>query len=222
MASSPNTSSVCKKQDTTAKLNQNKTRYLRCRFCRTFLLSSVKLITSHQPDARECGNCLYLNEDELSSWSWLQNQIEQSEWTKGRLYCPKKNCNARIGGFDYVQGVLCSCGVFTVPAIWIHGKVDIDIVSSTGTRKLIQSTNDGEPTAFGPESKPQRNKKICLPIIQTENQLTNEEVGRLIPYRQSMLKTFWSLQETGQNYLPTEKMIVLNVKTVIKIQNQFK
>lgn len=118
-----------------------KTMYsLRCRHCRTVLLCSDKLKLSHESSREGCGNCLYLDDDDLPSW--IQNEVDSSGWTKGRIHCPKEGCPARVGGFDFVQGLLCSCGFLIIPAIWIqNGKVDVNAVSTaeqpSGPRREI-------------------------------------------------------------------------------------
>ena len=102
---------------------------IRCRLCREQLLLSDKIKFSHPGKAELCGNCLILDEEFLPSW--INNEIECSSWTKGRLKCPRVECTARVGGFDYIQGLLCGCGEFTIPAIWIQdGKVDVRAINS--------------------------------------------------------------------------------------------
>lgn len=131
---------------------------LRCRLCRTHLLSS-DLTSSHKINPGLCGNCLYLNEEDQLP-SWIQNEVELSGWTKGKIYCPKQNCNARVGGFDFVQGLLCACGVFTIPAIWIQdGKVDINIISTTDVRSSDQANGAS-------------NQQQIVPIPERKNDLS--------------------------------------------------
>ena len=101
---------------------------IRCRLCRRKLLISGKIKFSHSEKTEPCGNCIFLDEEHLPGW--IKEEIENSSWTKGRLKCPRENCTARVGGFDYIQGLLCGCGEFTIPAIWIQdGKVDVRTVN---------------------------------------------------------------------------------------------
>jgi hypothetical protein len=42
---------------------------------------------------------------------------------KGRLHCPK--CQCRVGGFDFVSGQKCACGLCVLPAVHlVSSKVD--------------------------------------------------------------------------------------------------
>jgi hypothetical protein len=109
-----------------------KTYCIRCRLCRKQLIVSNKIKRSHSSGNKAtepCGNCIFLDEEFLSDW--IRDEIENSLWTKGRLKCPGVGCPARVGGFDFVQGLLCRCGEFTIPAIWIQdGKVDVTAINS--------------------------------------------------------------------------------------------
>ena len=127
---------------------EQKTYCIRCRLCRKELLTSDKIKFSHSGNTEPCGNCIFLNEEHLPDW--IKEEIEYSSWTKGRLKCPKENCTARVGGFDYVQGLLCGCGDFTIPAIWIQdGKVDLRTVDSnvtlTANMSYVPSNDEAYP-----------------------------------------------------------------------------
>jgi hypothetical protein len=112
--------------------SEKKTYCIRCRLCRKQLIVSNKIKRSHSSGNKAtepCGNCIFLDEEFLSDW--IRDEIENSLWTKGRLKCPGVGCPARVGGFDFVQGLLCRCGEFTIPAIWIQdGKVDVRAINS--------------------------------------------------------------------------------------------
>jgi len=64
--------------------------------------------------------------EKCSSWflkhesmlSWIAESVEEAQWTEGKIYCPK--CKSRIGAFDFIHGIQCNCGRFTIPAIWIQ------------------------------------------------------------------------------------------------------
>ena len=123
---------------------EHKTYCIRCRLCRKQLLVSDKVTFSHSGKTEACGNCIFLDEDFLPQW--IKDEIENSSWTKGRLKCPRTDCTARVGGFDFVQGLLCGCGELTIPAIWIQdGKVDVrannsnDVTSTAKPRSMSNS-----------------------------------------------------------------------------------
>lgn len=68
---------------------------------------------------------IYLNEDALEKW--IQDEIERSEWTKGKLKCIK--CTANVGSFDFVTGQKCDCKQFNQPSVhFIRSKVDVEEV----------------------------------------------------------------------------------------------
>ena len=109
---------------------ETKTYNIRCRLCRKQLFISDRVKFSHSGSSDGCGNCIFLDEDFIPDW--IQSEIENSSWTKGRLKCPRAQCTARVGGFDFIQGLLCGCGKLTIPAIWIQdGKVDVRIISNS-------------------------------------------------------------------------------------------
>lgn len=76
----------------------------------------------------ECSSVLgrteiYLDEDVLEEW--IQMEIEHTEWTKGKLKCPK--CTANVGSFDFVAGLKCDCKQFNQPSIhFIRSKIDLE------------------------------------------------------------------------------------------------
>ena len=116
-------------EDSELDYSDMQTYAVRCRLCRKQLLVSNKIKFSHVGKTEPCGNCLFLDEEFLPDW--IKDEIENMSWTKGRLKCPRPECTARVGGFDFVQGLLCSCGEFTIPAVWIQdGKVDIRAINS--------------------------------------------------------------------------------------------
>lgn len=68
---------------------------------------------------------IFLNEDALEPW--IQEEIENSEWTKGKLKCIK--CAANVGSFDFVTGQKCDCRQFNQPSVhFIRSKLDLEQV----------------------------------------------------------------------------------------------
>lgn len=156
---------------------------VRCRLCRRHLLSSDKVTNSHEKSPELCGNCLYLEEDELPPW--IENEVELSGWTKGRIYCPAQNCTARIGGFNFVQGLRCACGVFTIPAIWMQdGKVDVNTISSNTISSNTVSSSHGQAGRGKPDKKKStpckkdpdfRNPKVVQMVATVAEALARED-----------------------------------------------
>eukprot|EP00794_Sanderia_malayensis_P009763 gene9763-10762_t len=92
----------------------------RCRLCRFTLFETEDISKTHNL-TEECSSW-FLRDDE-GMLSWVQTLIDEAGWTEGKLYCPK--CNARVGGFDFVHSVPCSCGNDVIPAIWCpKSKID--------------------------------------------------------------------------------------------------
>lgn len=111
---------------------------IKCRKCRTVVMKVLidNLLDAHSDKfenylAQIRSDCpsiigrteIYLNEDALEQW--IQDEIEKSEWTKGRLKCIK--CTANVGSFDFVTGQKCECKQFNQPSVhFIRSKIDIE------------------------------------------------------------------------------------------------
>jgi len=57
-----------------------------------------------------------VEEDSMPVPRWIQEKIDESGWTKGKISCP--HCSARIGGFDFV-------GKGDFPIYLVRSKVDV-------------------------------------------------------------------------------------------------
>lgn len=113
---------------------------IKCRKCRTVIMkvSGDNLLDAHsgkysQHAAQIQSDCtsiigrteMYFNEDALESW--IQDEIEKSEWTKGKLKCTK--CTANVGSFDFVTGQKCDCKQFNQPSVhFIRSKIDLESI----------------------------------------------------------------------------------------------
>lgn len=113
---------------------------IKCRKCRTIIMkvSADNLLDAHSDRfskdlAQIQSDCpsiigrteIYLNEDALEPW--IQEEIERSEWTKGKLKCVK--CTANVGSFDFVAGQKCECKQFNQPSVhFIRSKIDLEDV----------------------------------------------------------------------------------------------
>lgn len=145
---------------------EEKTYCIRCRLCRRELLTSEKIKFSHSGKYEPCGNCIFLNEEHLPAW--ITEEIENSSWRKGRLKCPTENCTARVGGFDYIQGLLCGCGDFTIPAIWIQdGKVDVRTVDGNGVTSTIMPSIPSNDEAYPRQMPVVRVRCSCCSLRRT-------------------------------------------------------
>lgn len=107
----------------------------RCRKCRLVLLSRESLLTCHNEPLSEvpiddqqqkCATLttvLFVAEQKVQDW--MRTQIDEANWTKGRISCPGNGCGARIGSFNFVGGAYCACSKNELPAIQIiRSKVD--------------------------------------------------------------------------------------------------
>lgn len=74
----------------------------------------------------------------------------QSQWTEGKLYCPK--CTSRIGSFNFTQGVRCSCFTFIIPAIWIQ-KCKVDQTSTSDSKPNIRLPDNPDNNGDGGNTK---------------------------------------------------------------------
>lgn len=113
---------------------------IKCRKCRTIIMkvSMDNLLDAHSDKyesdlAQLKSDCpsiigrteIYLNEDALELW--IQEEIEKSEWTKGKMKCIK--CAANVGSFDFVAGLKCECKLFNPPSVhFIRSKIDLECI----------------------------------------------------------------------------------------------
>lgn len=112
--------------------------HIKCRKCRTIIMkvSASDLLDAHAdkftitppqieaPCSTVSGRTeIFLNEEALDAW--IQEEIEKSEWTKGKLKCLK--CASNVGSFDFVACQKCDCKQFNQPSVHvIQSKVDIE------------------------------------------------------------------------------------------------
>ena len=110
----------------------------KCRKCRLGLLSHESLLTCHnrpltqesppplEDPSEKCETLTtVLFVDEQKVQDWMRQQIDQGNWTKGRITCPGNKCGARIGSFNFIGGVYCACSKNELPPIQIiRSKVD--------------------------------------------------------------------------------------------------
>src|SRR5438874_2188459 len=49
----------------------------------------------------------YIPEDNMPTW--MKPNVDRGDWVKGKVQCPK--CEARLGSYNFVSGMKCSCGL---------------------------------------------------------------------------------------------------------------
>ncbi|CAH1251552.1 RNF180 [Branchiostoma lanceolatum] len=142
---------------------------LKCRRCRLLLVNGRSVVGSHgngdNCPMEDLSTLWYISDSDIPDW--IQEQIVQVHWTKGRLLCPK--CAGRLGSFDFVSLVKCPCGDQVFPPIHIQRcRVDVDKVSP----KHIPKTHQGERLAL----------KMCETKEQACGILTSEHLadGQLV------------------------------------------
>lgn len=114
--------------------SEDKQKIIKCRKCRVVLtqVQPSNLLNAHSEQHsnesnEECPSIsshteFYLNEDQLDQW--IQQEIEKSDFTKGKLKCFK--CASNVGSFDFITGQKCECRSFTQPAVHlIRSKIDV-------------------------------------------------------------------------------------------------
>lgn len=112
-------------------------KIIKCRKCRIILTTAPTsdLLNAHNEQhsnesSTVCPSItnqteLYLNEEHLDTW--IQEEIEKSDWTKGKLKCSK--CGSNVGSFDFITGQKCECRSFAQPAVhFIKSKIDVHVV----------------------------------------------------------------------------------------------
>lgn len=118
---------------------------IKCRSCRKVLISPEEridelnahnIVTSGN-HAGFFSNCLsvsnptsiYLDPDHANTVEWIQTEITNSEWSKGKLKCP--NCQVVVGSFSFLNSIPCVCGNYQLPPLQlIVSKVDVKKILS--------------------------------------------------------------------------------------------
>lgn len=136
--------------------NVSDSKLYKCRKCRLSLFKGDYVVNAHsktvhgdEVNPKEDSVCCasltekdtvwYLKDDNLPAW--VEPLINQANWIKGKLTCPK--CNGRIGSFDYVCGSKCQCGDYVLPAVHVvRGKIDCDTMGLLS--KIVTSTDATE------------------------------------------------------------------------------
>ncbi|XP_023218338.1 E3 ubiquitin-protein ligase RNF180-like isoform X2 [Centruroides sculpturatus] len=115
----------------------------KCRKCRHILFTSENVIPSHNAAYDKSTNMTVCEdlENEKHVWflkddvleEWMEKQIDQGNWIKGKLCCP--TCSNRIGSYDFVSGSQCTCGI-VLPAIHVvKSKIDFELKSEIDSIK---------------------------------------------------------------------------------------
>ncbi|XP_018574356.1 E3 ubiquitin-protein ligase RNF180-like [Anoplophora glabripennis] len=110
-------------------------RDIKCKKCRKSILNEGQtkdlFLNAHSSPVasppEECASVqeqsnIFLNEELLPHWIILR--IEAEKWSRGKLNCPY--CDSKIGSFDFVSGLKCSCSSnFLPPVHVIKSKIDL-------------------------------------------------------------------------------------------------
>lgn len=112
---------------------------IRCRNCRRVLVSpesEIEALNGHgeklSHDKVRGENCLslslptsvYIDPENAANVDWLQKEISDSEWSKGKLKC--SSCSAVVGSFSFLNSIACDCKKFQLPPLqFILSKIDI-------------------------------------------------------------------------------------------------
>lgn len=98
-------------------------RKIKCRKCRHLIFDDKQVCNSHgdslsftdnSPEmCNPIANVWYIREDLIPTW--LKQQVDDADWTKGKIFCP--TCKCRIGSFDFVSGSKCQCGSHVLPSL---------------------------------------------------------------------------------------------------------
>lgn len=110
----------------------HKMNNFKCRKCRTVLFNKNSVLTCHgklqeNTSGDDCSKSFsdVLFVSEQPQIDWIVNQIDLSEWTKGRLTCPTPKCGARLGSFNFVEDKKCICRKHFLASVQvIKSKVD--------------------------------------------------------------------------------------------------
>lgn len=119
---------------------------IKCRKCRKVLIApenKIQAINAHHIEINESSSSrgprsgrdqscasvaqptsLYIDPDLANNVDWIQQEIIESEWSKGKLKCP--SCQVDVGSFSFLNSMPCQCGKFQLPSLQlIVSRVDV-------------------------------------------------------------------------------------------------
>lgn len=114
---------------------------IKCRNCRKVLIapdSGIEVLKPHDScDKIVALNCpsvtqptsIYIDPDTTQNVEWIQKEIVDSEWSRGKLKCP--GCQLAVGSFSFHNSTPCTCGKTQLPPLQL-------IVSKVDVRKDLQ------------------------------------------------------------------------------------
>nr|XP_047139757.1 E3 ubiquitin-protein ligase RNF180 isoform X2 [Hydra vulgaris] len=148
-----------------------------CRKCRSKIFEGKDLLQNHLTNTK-C-SLWFLQSDEILPW--VNELVNEAEWTKGKLYCP--NCKARIGSFDFINIIPCECGAETIPAIYCvkskvdHKKSKMPVIDSLTSNNLHLDITDNKNK--GLEIQPQEIGMQHNSILRLNDSMQHNSILRL-------------------------------------------
>ncbi|XP_071788424.1 uncharacterized protein [Asterias amurensis] len=138
----------------------------KCRKCRRFLFNEDSILrstsakdsdltTTYHQRSGASGASLYISED--ATPSWIKTAIEESQWTRGKLACPK--CRGRLGSFDFLTPSIRHHQDHQGPWSSVHiigSRVDHELPQSQ-LAKLRGGVRDQDPQVKG-QASPTKSK----------------------------------------------------------------
>ncbi|XP_031573018.1 uncharacterized protein LOC116307015 [Actinia tenebrosa] len=163
-------SEICQFPDERASVGDT----FRCRKCRVYLFCFDNLSPFHKKTepVDQC-SAWYIDSDEIDGSAgrdtlvWVKEAVNKSQWTEGKLYCPK--CTSRIGSFNFTQGVRCSCFTYIIPAIWFQ-KCKVDQISACDSKPNIRLPDNPDNNSDGDSHTQDRSPMYYMESSQTGSQ----------------------------------------------------
>ena len=154
---------------------------IKCKKCRKDLIHGNSIVTSHGGpvfglnDDNSCESQVwYVKDEDLmeDSVQWIRSQIDSEDWVKGKLVCPHVACGARLGSFNFITRLKCSCRQHLVPPVHlIKKRVDIPyyipLNSDAGIHQSseIAEAPDSDADEFEEEEKAREELTIDRDIV---------------------------------------------------------
>lgn len=112
-------------------------KYIKCKICRKSIIEEPELCEPelfvnihgqpYQDTNTTCNDDSLLFISDAITPHFILTQIQQLEWTKGKISC--EHCGARLGHFNFINFVKCPCDFTNIPCIRLI-KSKLDLVKS--------------------------------------------------------------------------------------------